>query len=185
METGLVTTIVINYIHQEIAFITKPTNMKKILALIAAFAIMVNSFAAFPLVDKPAKKASEIMVPIGKDMKISLLDLATISPSQLEKLTGKKMNLIEKAGFRIAQKDLRKSINSDGTVNSKKFEKLLKKADGSSGFHLGGFALGFLLGLIGVLIAYLIKDENKSARTKWAWLGLLTAVVLSILLFLL
>jgi hypothetical protein len=157
--------------------------MKKFLALFAALSIMISSFAAFPLVDKPAKKASEIMIPIGKNMQISLLDLAMISPSQFEKLTGKKMNLVDKAGFRIAQKDLRKSINSDGTVNNQKIAKLLKKADGSSGFNLGGFALGFLLGLIGVLIAYVISDDNKKARTKWAWIGFLAALVLWLLVF--
>jgi hypothetical protein len=157
--------------------------MKKFLALFAALSIMISSFAAFPLFDKPAKKASEIMIPIGKNMQISLLDLAMISPSQFEKLTGKKMNLVDKAGFRIAQKDLRKSINSDGTVNNQKIAKLLQKADGSSGFNLGGFALGFLLGLIGVLIAYVISDDNKKARTKWAWIGFLAALVLWLLVF--
>jgi hypothetical protein len=38
--------------------------------------------------------------------------------------------------------------------------------------------LGFLLGLIGVLIAYLIKDDKKRNRVKWAWLGLLAWVVI-------
>jgi hypothetical protein len=159
--------------------------MKKILALFAALAIMVTAFAAFPLVDKPVKKASEIMIPIGKDMKISLLDLATISPSQLEKLTGKKMNLVDKAGFRLAQRDLRKSINSDGTVNNKKLQKLMKKAEGPSGFNLGGFALGFLLGPIGILIAYLISDDNKRARTKWAIIGFLAWLALVLVFFIL
>jgi len=40
----------------------------------------------------------------------------------------------------------------------------LKRAgDGSLAFYIGGFALGFLLGLIGVLIAYLINDDKKAA----------------------
>jgi hypothetical protein len=152
--------------------------MKKILALFAAMAIMVSSFAAFPVLDKPSKKASEIMVPVGNSgQKISLLDLSRISTSQFEKLSGKNLHLPDKIGFKLAQRELRKSINSDGTVNSKKLEKVAKKLDGS-GFNLGGFALGLLLGPIGVLIAYLIPGENKTSRIKWAWLGLLVAVVL-------
>jgi len=65
----------------------------------------------------------------------------------------------------MTQKQLRKTINRDGTFNQKKAEKFLSRyADGSSGFHAGGFFLGFLLGLIGVLIAYLIKDDKKKNR---------------------
>ena len=37
--------------------------------------------------------------------------------------------------------------------------------------HLGGFALGFFIGLIGVLIAYIIEDDYKRNRVKWAWIG--------------
>ena len=35
-------------------------------------------------------------------------------------------------------------------------------------FSIGGLVLGLLLGIIGVLIAYLIGD---SAVIKWAWIG--------------
>ena len=51
-------------------------------------------------------------------------------------------------------------------------------ADLTSGFHLGGFALGFLIGPIGVLIAYLIDDDKKRNRVKWAWIGLIAWVVI-------
>jgi hypothetical protein len=152
--------------------------MKKFLALFAALAIMVSSFAAFPVLDKPSKKASEILIPIGNSgQKISLLDLSAISTSQFEKLTGKKLNLVNRIGFKVAQRELKKSINSDGTVNNKRLEKFSKVMDGS-GFNLGGFALGLLLGPIGVLIAYLIPGEYKTSRIKWAWLGFLLAVIL-------
>ena len=82
------------------------------------------------------------------------------------------MKLVDKVGFKIAQKQLRSSINPDGTINEKRLAKAAsKKAIDGSGFHLGGFALGFLLGIIGVLIAYLIKDELKATRVKWSWIG--------------
>jgi hypothetical protein len=44
------------------------------------------------------------------------------------------------------------------------------------------FALGFLLGLIGLLIAYLINDDYKHNRVKWAWIGFGIVVVLNIIL---
>ena len=67
---------------------------------------------------------------------------------------------------------------------SDQLDKLAARA-ASGTFNLGGFALGFLLGLIGVLIAYLINDDKKSDRVKWAWIGLAAWIVILILVFIL
>jgi hypothetical protein len=150
--------------------------MKRFITLILALVVLSSSFAS---VVEPSKKASDILVPIGSSgYKISLQDLSQISVKDFETLSGQHFKLTDKIGFKLAQRELRKSINNDGSLNSKKLNKFLKKADGETGFHVGGFALGFLLGLIGVLIAYLINDDKKSNRVKWAWIGLGAWVVI-------
>ncbi len=157
--------------------------MKKVLFFLAAVCLVLSSFAASLLTSPSPKKATEIMIPVGSSGKqISLMELSEIKIKDFEALTGRKMKLIDKVGFQLAQRDLRKSINEDGTINNKKLEKFTKKVAGDGGFHLGGFALGFLIGLIGVLIAYLIKDEKKPNRVKWAWIGLAGVVVLYLIL---
>ena len=161
--------------------------MRKIVLLFTALWFVISSFAAFTLEAPPVKapplKASEVYITAGKNgEKISLMDLSRMKVKDLQQLTGNKMKFFDKIGFKIAQKKLQESINNDGTFSQKKMQKYLKRAgDGTSGFHIGGFALGFLLGLIGVLIAYLINDDKKSNRTKWAWIGLGVVVVIFIL----
>ena len=99
-----------------------------------------------------------------------------------EKVTGKKMSFFRKIEFKIAQRKLRNSMNEDGTFSSKRMEKMFKaEMNGETGFHLGGFALGLFLSLIGVLIAYLIDDEKKSNRVKWAWIGAALFIILYLL----
>ena len=155
--------------------------MKKVFALLMAFAVMAQTFAAVS-VTVPPKKASEVFIPIGNTgQKISVEALSQIKVKEFEQITGRDMKFADKVTFKMAQRELRKNISPDGTINSKKLTKVLAKVDGTSGFHIGGFALGFLLGLIGVLIAYLLKDEKKSNRVKWAWIGLGVVVVLIIL----
>lgn len=162
--------------------------MKRILTLFLAFAVFATSFAAGNLIEpkKPAKlNANKILIPVGKNGEmISLMDLSSMRVKELESITGQKMKLADKAGFLIAQKQLRNSIDADGSINNKKLNKAAAKAkaDGS-GFHIGGFALGFLLGLIGVLIAYLINDDLKSTRVKWAWIGLAAWIVIVLIAF--
>jgi hypothetical protein len=170
-------------IYIEWNLITKTFFMKKFFSLFLALSVLVSSFAASTPSIVPVKKAADVLIPIGAGQQISLLDLSQISVKDFEKLSGKKMKLADKVGFKIAQKELRNSINNDGTINSKKLNKFVTKAEGS-GFHLGGFALGFLLGLIGVLVAYLINDDLKHQRVKWAWLGLLAAFVISLIFIL-
>jgi hypothetical protein len=120
-----------------------------------------------------AVKATDMRIPIGSTGKfINLQDLSTIKVADFEQLTGKKMGLLRRMEFKMAQRNIRHSINNDGTVNNKRLAKMAKgygEDDGS--FHFGGFALGFFLGLIGVLIAYLINDDLHHRRVKWAWLG--------------
>lgn len=162
--------------------------MKKFLALMMAFAILISAQAApslsLPSIEKPVPNANTIMLPVGNTGKtISLMELSKISVEDFQKLTGKKMSAFDKFGFKKGQKRLQSKINADGTLKSKSLIKAAEKtaADGTTGFHLGGFALGFLLGLIGVLIAYLINDDKKQNRVKWAWIGLGVVVVIIII----
>ena len=155
--------------------------MKKLLLLFLAFSITFSSFAfsTFSLVHK----ASDVYIPIGSTgQKISLLDLSKIGIKDFENLSGRHLNFFDRMGFKLAQRKLRKSINADGTIDNKKLNRFLDQGDHSTGFHLGGFALGFFVGLIGVLIAYLINDDYKKNRVKWAWIGFGIGLVLSIIL---
>ena len=158
--------------------------MKKFLIFFVAFSLVaVTSFASsgFTLV---SKKASDVYLPIGSTgQKISLLDLSRINVKEFETISGRHLNFFDRLGFKIAQKKLRKSINADGTIDNKKLNKFLDEGDHTTGFHLGGFALGFFLGIIGVLLAYvLFNDDKKKNRIKWSWIGLIVWVVLFILL---
>ncbi len=146
--------------------------MKKVLVTFIAIFLLAGSFASTPQKTDPNPLlASRIMIPVGKGgEKISLLELSTISKADLEKFTGRKMSGAESLAFKGAQRQIKRGMNEEGVVTSKKMKKIFY-ADGATGFHLGGFALGFLVGLIGVLIAYLINDDYKKNRVKWAWIG--------------
>ena len=145
--------------------------MRKVTLLLVALLIIGGSYATTTVIE-PKLNAAELFFPVGKTGKqISLLDLSRISIKDFQALTGQKMNFFDRMGFKVAQKKVRNKINTDGTISSKKFEKFFNQRGGEKGFHLGGFALGFLIGVIGVLIAYLINDDHKKNRVKWAWIG--------------
>ncbi|MCU0376302.1 MAG: hypothetical protein MUF24_13425 [Chitinophagaceae bacterium] len=160
--------------------------MKKLFSLIALAILTTALQAAYVPVVNPTEKslnANEVFIPLGgTDKKISLMELSSISSEELESRTGRKMGFGDRIAFRKAQRKLKKAIAADGTISSKKIVKHVSMIDGETGFHLGGFALGFLVGLIGVLIAYLINDDKKSNRTKWAWIGFGIGLVITIIL---
>ncbi len=153
--------------------------MKKIISFIFAFALFNVSIAVTPGIDgsRPLK-ATEIMIPIGKTGKqISLAEFSKLKPDEYEKIAQVKLNFFDRIAYKMAIKKLRKGIAPDDTIKNKKIAKMFS-TDGETGFHLGGFALGFFLGLIGVIITYVMNDEKKSNRVKWAWLGLLGSIVI-------
>lgn len=155
--------------------------------LLACF-ILLSSFVAVPVVTPASKNvvkpveinAKNVLIPVGgKGVKLSLYELRNLKQGQLESITGRKMNFFESLAFSKAQRQLKKQINEEGVVTGNKLKRAMgSSADLTSGFHLGGFALGFLIGPIGVLIAYLIDDDKKRNRIKWAWIGLIAWVVI-------
>ena len=148
--------------------------MRRIISILLIVVMSATTgFAAMSLVPAPLVKASTIRIPIGSTGKfINLQDLATIKTADFEALSGRKMSWLRRMEFKLAQKKIRRSINADGTVNDKKLAKMAGGYyDDDNSFHFGGFALGFFLGLLGVIIAYIINDDNPHRRVKWAWVG--------------
>jgi len=143
--------------------------MRKLL-LILASCFFLTAGANVPS-DRPAIKASEVFIPIGKDGQlISLQELSVISTHDMQKLTGEKMSVPERIALKAAQRNLRSSIHRDGTLDNKFGVR-------PGGIHWGGLALGFFLSVIGVLIAYLIKVGDRRARIRWAWIGAIISFV--------
>ena len=157
--------------------------MKKViilLAFIAGFSSVNSTTNLIPSsVVKPPLKADEVYLPVGKTGQlISLMDLSRISVKDFETLSGEKMKFSEKVQFKLSQRQLKKSINEDGTFSRKSIEKYLTKPPYGGGgvFSLTGLLLGLFLSLIGVLIAYLIGKDNKS-RIRWAWIGAIISLI--------
>jgi len=151
-------------------------------------ALVFFNFFSFASHDPNEAKvnAKNVFFPVGKTGKvISLFDLSEISKSELETLTGRKMTVSQKLSFNSSQRKIRNSIDENGFVKNKKLNKVLaKKAGNTKGFHAVGFILGFFLGLIGVLLAYVINDnEDKKNRAKWAWIGFAAGAVFGIVLY--
>jgi uncharacterized protein YxeA len=158
--------------------------MKKIFILFLLIAVVSSTYSSTNSIPvsstNPSIKATDVYVPIGKNGQlISLMDLSRISVKDFETLSGQKMKFVEKVQFKVSQRELKKSINEDGTFSRKSIEKYLTKPEPMGGggvFSLGGLLLGLFLSLIGVLIAYLLGSDNK-ARIRWAWIGAIISLI--------
>ena len=107
--------------------------MKRIITLSLGVCFLATSFArtnvVLPTTKAPVVNANTVMIPIGKNgQKVSLMDLSQMKVKEFEALSGKKLKLGQKIEFSLGQKQLRNSINADGTINAKKIAKVVAKA---------------------------------------------------------
>lgn len=136
--------------------------MKKVCLLILICFTVSASFAAFP---KPAADSARSSVLLQPSATI-FPDLKTATVKDFELQTGRKLNLREKLGFWLVKNHL---LKVEGP------------SKGSVGSAIGGFFLGFLLPVIGLVIAFIVP-KNKTLRL-WALIG--TGAFVLVFLFLL
>lgn len=106
---------------------------------------------------------------------ISLDDIVNLSARELGKKRGKKLKLKERLGFFIMKKEIKR-----GRKKGKSDKEIIQALSDSndSGQKTANFLLGFFLGLIGVLIAYIAFRDT----VRYAWYGLLAIFGLLLLL---
>jgi hypothetical protein len=159
--------------------------MKRILTLCLALSFFATSFASpvsSIVVPKksPAPNANQILIPIGKSgEKVSLMDLSYMKTKDFETLSGKKLTLANKIAFKMIQKKLRSSMNANGDIKSKVFEKAalkLKKADDKSHNYLK-----LCLILLGIAIVLYILGAFVPFIWWIAYLASLAAAIFFVL----
>ena len=134
-----------------------------ILALCFGVLMSTNSFAA---VVEPANSQQETVTQ--KSQSITIEDIKTLSAKEIEEKIGQKLNWKQKLAIKLTKNKLAKADKAED-----------KPAEISGGFGIG-LLLGFVLGLIGVLLAYLVFKDKQTI--KGSWIGVLGLIVLIILL---
>ncbi len=94
----------------------------------------------------------------------------SLSTKDVQRISGRKLSLREKIALKLTQRVIRKKL--------KKGEEFSFEDAANYNFSLGGFLLGFFLGLLGVLIALIAfpKDVFKSSLV-----GLLCFIIVLLL----
>ena len=70
--------------------------------------------------------------------------------------------------LKIEQRRIKKAIRKDGSINMFVFNKEVKK---SFKWHWGGFFLGLLLPVLGLIITAFIQDDQRKNRIDSAAIG--------------
>jgi hypothetical protein len=155
------------------------TQMKKIVTLFVVLALLISVTRAgmitAPVISEPVK--TETVSPADALSKMDAKTFLLLTPAKYKEITGKKMTLKEKIGLKLAQRHVKKQLKKGKEVNVAE----AMRAEGN--FNWGAAALGFFLGLIGVLIVYLAFKNDKETARKSAWIGLAVWIAVWLIIF--
>jgi uncharacterized protein YgiM (DUF1202 family) len=144
-----------------------------------AFALMIFTVPSSALITPstspvPAKTEKKVVAPFSQ---MNVEEFLALTPKKYKELTGEKLSFGQKISLKIAQKKIRKALKNNEKIDSA----TMANAVDTSDFNIGGFVLGLLLNVVGVLIAYLIGDTNV---IKWAWIGFAISMAIFLLVWL-
>ena len=143
-------------------------NFKPALATLLFLLLMQSAFSASissePQTQEKPKHANVMTV---QEQRLFMQQFVKLTPKEYGLMRGKKLSFFEKIEFKILQK---------------RYKKKLYDGDDSTGFNIGGFALGFLLGLIGVLLAYIFSQDRNFRKWTWIGFGVYAVIIIAVLL---
>jgi hypothetical protein len=139
------------------------------------FAVRSSALVLPSSTPEPVKKESTAVSPLSK---LSVEDFLALTPKKIREITGQKVSLSQKVALKMAQSKLKKEIQNKQAASVSNAAELVDSSD----FNLGGFVLGLLLSIFGVLIAYLIGDRDV---IKWAWIGFGISAIIYLLVLIL
>ncbi len=143
-----------------------------------AFALMIFTIPSSAVVVPPTEPIKSESTSVSPLAGMNVEEFLALTPKKYKELTGEKLSLTKKISLKIAQKKIKKAIKNNEKIDSTTMANAVDTGD----FNIGGFILGLLLSVIGVLIAYLIGD---SSVIKWAWIGFGIALVIYLIAILL
>ncbi len=154
--------------------------MRKITIFVLAVVFSISSNAGMIYVPSNATDNAKAGKTSAANV-LGQLDAKTflaLTPAKVQEMTGTKMTFGQKVSLKMAQMEVKKQLKKGKEVN---MAEMGKKAGG--GINFLWLLLGFLLGIIGVLIAYLTREGTDDNRVKSAWIGAAIWLVLWIILW--
>lgn len=106
---------------------------------------------------------------------LTVEDILTKNRKAIERKIGKKLKLKERLALKLMKRNLKKQLKK----GKSKEELKAALANDNSNFNIGAFFLGFLLGLIGILLAYIFMRDH--VRSAWIGFGIWIAILLIVL----
>jgi hypothetical protein len=147
--------------------------MKKIkLVLLAAFSMYafsgVNMAYGFSVIHPAANTDAPISLAASKYINVS--EFVKLSAQEYSALTGKKLNFLQRLSFNLTKAKMKRDLKKNPNLKITDYI----DADGGTTFRLDALwlILGILIGPIGVLLAYVTKQEKYKITSSWIGLAL-------------
>ncbi|MFT3843658.1 MAG: hypothetical protein QM725_01290 [Lacibacter sp.] len=100
----------------------------------------------------------------------------SVTPSKIQEMTGTKLSFGQKVSLRMAQAEVKRNLKKGKEI---KMAEMGKKAEG--GINFLWVLVGLVLGITGVLIAYLTREGHDDNRVRSAWIGFGISAIISII----
>ena len=145
--------------------------------------LMISLSSSIPISnDEPILEKKNASEQASKFSNMTYKEFLSFSSKDYFELKGTKMSFKQRMALRMAQRNLKKEIKNNSIDENSIMNYDEAMGNGESSFKIGGFLLGFFLGLIGVGLAYIFSSDSDFIKSTWkglgAWVILLLVLVL-------